>query len=70
MRLGSDPFILALPKRWPVRLDSILYWADPAGLEPALHEDGRPMTEGRFRFSTQNGKRAALFIKNTNEATT
>jgi hypothetical protein len=63
-RLGTDPFILALPKRWPVRFRSKLMWVDPLGLEPPLHEDGRPDMEGQFRFLTQKGCRIALFIKN------
>lgn len=62
-RLASDPFILGLPKRWPVRFRDQLLWADPEGLEPALHEDGRPMLEGRFRFIQHQGRRAAIFIK-------
>lgn len=64
VRLGTDPFILALPKRWPVRFRGQLLWADPEGLEPPLSEDGRPEMEGRFRFLTQKGRRIALFIKN------
>jgi hypothetical protein len=67
-RLASDPFILGLPKRWPVRFRDQLLWADPEGLEPALHEDGRPELEGRFRFTHHQGRRVAIFIKH--EATT
>jgi hypothetical protein len=62
-RLASDPFILGLPKRWPVRFRDQLLWADPEGLEPALHEDGRPELEGRFRFTEHQGRRVAIFIK-------
>ena len=64
-RLASDPFITALPKRWPVRFRSAIVWADPDGIEPAVYEDGRPELEGRFRFIQHRGKRIALFIKNT-----
>jgi hypothetical protein len=67
-RLASDPFIRGLPKRWPVRFRDQLLWADPEGLEPALHEDGRPELEGRFRFTEHQGRRVAIFIKH--EATT
>lgn len=67
-RLASDPFILGLPKRWPVRFRDQLLWADPEGIEPALHEDGRPELEGRFRFTEHQGRRVAIFIKH--EATT
>jgi hypothetical protein len=62
-RLSSDPFILGLPPRWPVRFRDKLLWADPEGLEPALHEDGRPELEGRFRFTEHQGRRVAIFIK-------
>lgn len=62
-RLATDPFILGLPKRWPVRFRDQLLWADPEGIEPALHEDGRPMSEGRFRFTEHQGRRVAIFIK-------
>lgn len=64
-RLASDPFIKALPKRWPVRFRSVIIWADPDGIEPAIYEDGCPELEGRFRFIQHRGKRIALFIKNT-----
>ena len=67
-RLGSDPFILGLPKRWPIRFRDQLLWGDPTGIEPALHEDGRPELEGRFRFTQHQGRRVAIFIKH--EATT
>jgi len=67
-RLGSDPFILGLPKRWPIRFRDQLLWGDPTGIEPALHEDGRPELEGRFRFTEHQGRRVAIFIKH--EATT
>jgi len=63
-RLGTDPFIVALPRRWPVRFRSAIVWADPEGIEPALYEDGRPELEGRFRFIDHRGRRIALFIKN------
>jgi len=64
-RLASDPFIMGLPKWWPVRFRGQLLWADPEGLAPPLHEDGRPELEGRFRFIQHQGRRIALFIKHT-----
>ena len=63
-RLASDSFIAALPKRWPIRFRSVIVWADPDGIEPAVYEDGRPELEGQFRFIQHRGKRIALFIKN------
>ena len=62
-RMMSDPYVAALPTRWPVRYKGELLWADPAGIEPALHEDGRVEKEGRFRFFEHLGKRCAIFIK-------
>jgi len=51
-----------LPRRIPVTRNKILYWIDPAGIEPPLHENGS-IAEGRFILTRHRGVQVAIWTK-------
>lgn len=61
-RLGTDPYIQALPKLQPIEHDGRIFWIGPYG-EPCYNEDGTLPTDGTIRFPRlPDGSRIPVWV--------
>jgi hypothetical protein len=59
--LQKDERLQSLSSRIPVKRKGILYWVDPDGIAPPLHEDGSVEKDGNFQFVQFKGKQIAIW---------